>query len=142
MTELRHPAPKGLGGAGRGLWSRIVGDLHDEAEFDARELELLRNACRQKDTESQLENAIKKDGVMLVGAQGQRKYNSAVTELRQCRLAISRMLGELGLEDEIGMQAQTAMSRRASRAANVRWGNDQSSQVPLAGVGSRGRRNA
>jgi P27 family predicted phage terminase small subunit len=119
-----HPSPQGLGNAGKSLWAMIVNDLPDEGELDAREQTILRMACRQADLESQLDNALRKTGIMIRGAQGQEKMNPVVAELRNSRAALVRMLGELGLTDEVSQRVITAASRRAKRAADARWGND------------------
>jgi phage terminase small subunit len=123
MTDqLRHPVPNELGNPGRKLWTEIVGDMPPDIEFDARELATLRTACRQADLIVQLETALKKDGVMIAGAKGQRRLNAAVTELRQCRIALVRILGDLGMPDEVTQIPETALARRNRRAANARWG--------------------
>lgn len=120
MTDQRYPAPTELANAGRRLWIAIVADVPEDVEFDARELAILHTACRQADMVAQLETALKKDGVVVAGASGQRRLNGTVTELRQSRLALARLLGELGLPDEIA-QPETAATRRARRAAESRW---------------------
>ena len=69
-------------------------------EVDERELAILTLACRQADTVASLEAAVKRDGVMIPGAKGQRRLNATVTELRNGRLALTKLLGELeGVED-------------------------------------------
>jgi hypothetical protein len=90
-------------------------------ELDARELAILRRAAKQADDNAALERAIKRDGLMIEGAAGQPRLNAAQTELRQGRLALARMLGQLALPAEEGAAGTTANSRRAQRAANVRW---------------------
>ena len=133
-TKRRLPAtPKGLGAIGKRLWKVILDDVPEEAELDARELEILTTACRQADMIGQLETALKSDGVMVRGAQGQPRLNAVVTELRQSRIALARLLGELGFEDDVAGMAPTASARRASRAAHARWGT---SPAPAAAQGS------
>lgn len=94
--------PSKLGAAGKALWHDIADDMPDGLEFDQRELAVLATAARQADTIASLERAIKRDGVMIVGAAGQRRLNAAVTELRQGRVALARLLGELKVEPETG----------------------------------------
>jgi phage terminase small subunit len=120
-SHPRPRAPKGLGNTGRSTWRQILDDLDPELEFDARELAILRTACRQADLVTQLEQAVKKDGVMIQGAAGQRRLNATVTELRQSRLAFARLLGELGIPVDSG-KPETAASQRARRAAHAKWG--------------------
>jgi len=123
MSEVTRPAaPSGLGNAGKKLWAVIVDDLPADMEFDARELEILRVGCKQADLVAQLETAIKKDGVMITGAAGQRRLNAATTELRQSRVALVRMLGELGIPADLAQPPETASSKRGRRAAEARWG--------------------
>ena len=117
--DTRPTLPTGLSAAGRALWRSIVGDLADGMELDARELALLEAACRQADSVAALERAVKRDGAVIRGASGQRRLNGAVTEARQGRVALARLLGELDLAGE--QVPQTASSQRARRAADSRW---------------------
>lgn len=112
-------APSGLKPAGRAVWRQIVDDLPEGWELDGRERRLLTLACRQADDLAALERSIAKHGAMTVGASGQAKLNPAVTEARQARLAVARVLGQIGLPDE-EEQPRTEASRRAQHAANVR----------------------
>jgi phage terminase small subunit len=114
-----HKAPEGLAAAGRRLWRAIVGDLAEGMELDARELALLEAAARQADAVSVLERAVKRDGTMVKGASGQRRLNGAVSEVRQGRIALARLLGDLDLPAD--QAPRTASSRRAQKAAQVRW---------------------
>ena len=114
-----HKAPEGLAAAGRRLWRAITGDLADGLELDARELAVLDAACRQADVVASLERAVKRDGLMIRGASKQRRLNAAVAEIRQGRLAVGRLLGQLDLAGE--SVPSTAASERARRAANTRW---------------------
>lgn len=120
-------APTGLGNGGKALWKQIrelceaAGDEEALIELDERELAVLELACRQADDLGRLQTAIKKNGAMALGSQGQPVVNPAITEARQARLAIGRLLGQLALPDgEEGGKA-TAASRRAQRAAAGRW---------------------
>jgi len=120
MTDPRPKPPSDLGNAGRRLWSSIIADLAEGMEFDARELAILAAAGRQADSIASLERAIRRDGTMVRGAAGQRRLNAAVTEVRQARVALARLLGELDLSDAAS-GSQTAASRRARKAADTRW---------------------
>lgn len=119
---VRPNAPRGIGPAGRKLWRSIVDDLADELEFAPREQAILAAACKQADIVTELEAALEQHGVMIEGAAGQPKLNPIVPELRQARLAVTRLLGELGIPDDTP-EPETAASRRARKAANSRWGN-------------------
>lgn len=113
-------APKDLGNRGRALWRSVAKALPEETEFDEREVAILTMAARQADDVARLETAIKKQGTMVRGSTGQPVVNPAVTEARQGRLAINRLLGELSIPDE-EEQPRTAAGRRGQHAAQTRW---------------------
>jgi hypothetical protein len=99
-------------------WSIVYKDW----ELDARELAVLDCAARQADVNDALERAIRRDGYMIEGASGQRRLNAAVTELRQGRLALARLLGQLALPaEDADAKGATATSRKAQKAARARW---------------------
>jgi phage terminase small subunit len=112
--------PGGLEASGRALWRAVTAEVPGDWQLDARDLAILEAACRQADDVAALEAAVSRDGVMVEGAAGQRRLNGAVSELRQARLALGRLLGQVDLPDERGRPV-TESSRRAQRAANVRW---------------------
>jgi hypothetical protein len=114
-------APDGLGEAGLAVWNGIHDDLGDEFELDARELVILEAAARQADTNRQLEDAIAASGLIVEGSQGQARLNAAVTELRQGRVALEKLLASLALPNEDG-KTLTAAQKRARSAAEARWG--------------------
>lgn len=110
-------APARLGSAGRRLWREMV----DEYEFDSRELVVLEAACRQRDDLAALEEEIREGGVIVEGSRGQPRLAQAVTEARQGRLALSKLLDALALPVGEGDVPTTGASRRAQKAANIRW---------------------
>lgn len=117
MTEQRKPRqPARLGAAGKKLWTSLV----DTFDFDAREVAVLERACRQCDDVALLEGLLERDGLSTVGSTGQPKLTPIVSELRQGRLAVARLLGDLALPDGSQMPA-TARTVRARKAANHRW---------------------
>lgn len=118
--EKAPKPPRGLGASGRALWRTVIADVPGDWELEARDLAVLEAACRQADDVADLEAAVGRDGVIVEGAAGQRRLNGAVTELRQARLALGRLLGQVDLPDE-QRRPVTEASRRAQRAANVRW---------------------
>ncbi len=117
MTSKRAPAaPQGLQKAGAALWRGIVAVY----ELDPRELTVLGLACRQADDVARLEAAVAAEGVVVEGSKGQPRLSQVVGEVRQSRLALARLLGELALPDAEDRPA-TARSARAKRAADSRW---------------------
>jgi len=114
-------APPKLGKAGRDLWRSITSIW----ELDAKELTILAAICRQVDDVARLEDALATDGLIVTGAAGQPRLNAVVTELRQSRLAVSRMLTDLRLPSDDGTPAMSRASLNAQNAANTRWDLDR-----------------
>jgi Phage terminase, small subunit len=113
--------PPGLSAAGARLWEQMKAALPEGWTYDEREQAILERACRQADDLAELEKAIKRDGVVANGSQGQKVLNGLVSEARQARVVIARLLGEVTLPDETAEKPQTAASRRGQKAANTRW---------------------
>lgn len=122
--------PDGLRDAGRALWVAILDDLDavpadDDGGrwmLDAREVEVLTQACRQADVVAALDELLDTDGLVVPGSTGQPRLSAVVTEVRQARLALAKLLGELALPGDDGQPA-TAAQRRARAAAQARWGS-------------------
>lgn len=110
-------APAGLGEAGRSLWDAINSEF---GGLEAREVAVLEAACRQADDVAALEALMASDGLVTQGSMGQPKLVSAVSEARQGRLALARLLNELRLPSDVGVGDSPA-SARARHAAGVRW---------------------
>lgn len=108
--------PSDLAAAGRAVWSAVVG-TH---ELDPHEAALLHLAARQADDVALLE-ALIADGLMVPGSTGQMKLTPAVSEARQGRLAVGRLLAQLALPAEEGEVPMTEASKRAKHASDVRW---------------------
>lgn len=113
-----------LGTAGKRLHKQIIAGLGKDWELDEREAEILRLACRQADDLHALEAAIRKHGVLTNGSQGQMVLAPWVTEARQARSAVSRLLGLLALPDS-ETEPRTAAGRRGQKAANKRWDRER-----------------
>lgn len=113
--------PSGFGSAGKSLWKRLV----TEFEFGPHELAVLEVACRQADDVATLEKLIKDQGPIVAGSQGQPRLNAALTEVRQGRLALGRLLDSLRLPLEDEAKGMTPSSRKAQRAAEVRWARER-----------------
>lgn len=121
MARATRPKPPStLKAPGKALWRSIHAGLADGFEFDERELAVLGLACRQVDDVAALEAEVKRAGVIVPGSKGQPRLSAIVTELRQARLAVARLLGELEMP-AADDQPKSARSKRAQRAAEVRW---------------------
>ena len=129
-----HRAPSGLGAAGKSLWRRLC----DTYDFEVHELAVVELAARQADDVAALEAAIAEAGVTVRGSAGQPRLNAAVTEVRQGRLALAKILGQLALpaETEPDERPMTARQRQAQKAANARWTARDSLADRRAGRGS------
>ena len=115
MTDKRPRTPGGLEKPGKRLWSAIL----DEFALDSRELFVLEQAARQADAVAALEAEIEASGLVSRGSRGQMRLSPTVTELRQARLAVSKLLSDLALPD---VDDTAAASRRGLKAAEARWG--------------------
>jgi hypothetical protein len=115
--------PRNLGKAGADLWKRITGAY----VIDVYEAPLLAAACRQADDVARLEEIIASDGVIVKGSTGQPRLSGAVTEVRQGRLALAKLLGELRLPADEGDddRPMTAAQRRGQSGGVRRWANER-----------------
>ncbi len=114
MTSNGTKPPAGLGKAGKRVW----GLIHAEFQLDARELLVLEQAARQADAVAALELEIAEAGLVGRGSRGQLRLSPTVSELRQARLSVAKLLRDLALPDHDGAKAT---SRRARKAATARW---------------------
>jgi hypothetical protein len=115
-------APAGLARAGAALWRSILSDF----ELDKRELAILEQACRQADDIAGLDALIVDEGRMITGSRGQTRLAGAVTEVRQGRLALGKLLAQIALPSAEGETlGRSAQSTRAQKAANARHGRDR-----------------
>lgn len=118
MTAPKRPsAPSGLRPAGRRLWRQVVADF----DGSPHELALLALACRQADDVAALEDLIASDGLVVEGSAGQPRLNAAVTEVRQGRLALAKLLDQLALPADDDRAGRSPASRKAQKAARARW---------------------
>jgi len=109
-------APAGLGVAGRALWRCLTGAY----SFEPAELAVLGAACSQLDDIAALEQLVAEQGLTVAGSAGQTRVHPAIAEIRQGRVALTRMVGALALPDE-AERPMTATSQKAKRAADLRW---------------------
>jgi len=92
----RPKPPKTLGKAGRKVWEDVLDELSVSSYLPAHEMLVLEQAARQADLNQQLEDALTSEGITVRGASGQWRLNGAATELRQGRLAVAKLLSDVG----------------------------------------------
>jgi hypothetical protein len=105
-------------GAGELLRQDLDAALLPEQEWEEREAALLVLASRQADDIEKLEAVLAMEGPTVVGSTGQSRLNPAFAELRQSRLALARILGDIRMPDEgVGSSRNIKKVRSAQR----RW---------------------
>ena len=85
-------------------------------ELDEREEAILDLAARQARDVAAAEADIADRGYLVPGSRGQKVVNPSVAEVRQSRLALGKLLGQLDLPES----TRDAV-RSARRAAEARW---------------------
>jgi len=126
MTDRTKPKmPPNLGAAGRELWKAM--DPGRIFTFEPGELTVLAAACRQADDVRALEIIIA-GGMIVLGSNGQPRLSAAVTEARQGRLALAKLLAELSLPAESQPVGLTPAGLRATKAATARWDRQRAKQ--------------
>jgi len=108
------PTPAGLDLPGKRLWRRIVGVY----ELREDELVLLEHACHAADTIALLEAGMKGAPLLVSGSMGQQREHPLLSEARQQRGQLARLLAQLKLADEDGL---SSTSTKARKAAQARW---------------------
>jgi P27 family predicted phage terminase small subunit len=115
-------APGTLGEAGRRLWDSVLSDVAEGWELDARDVAYLEKACRCADELASLEANIDADGTMVEGSKGQVRVHPAISEARQLRVTLLRLLGAIELSDPSNPErSATAAQQRGRHAARARW---------------------
>ncbi|MBI4498197.1 MAG: hypothetical protein HY689_09890 [Chloroflexi bacterium] len=117
-TSALPKPPTGLKAAGRKLWQAITADF----ELRADELTLLEAACRLTDELAAMEKELRGAPVMVPGSRGQQRPNPLLAEARQHRLALGRLLAQLGIDDADAEQRGRARSNAGRTMARLRWG--------------------
>lgn len=110
---------------GEKLHAAVTAALKGKYDFDERDEAYLGLACQQLEDLVRLEDAIERDGTMILGSTKQRIVNPAIAEARQARLAILRLLGAIDIplaDKDEGRKPNTAASRKAAGASRARWG--------------------
>lgn len=129
MPKLKMPP--GLGAEGKRTWSALLADLPGGWELSAREREQIALACQQADAIADLERELAAGGLTVEGASGQPRLNALVPELRQARLALSRLLGAVEMPDADGEPA-TLAGKRGKAAADKRWSRRERARAAAA----------
>lgn len=119
IPSTRKPTlPKSLGAKSRKFWRSVTGEF----ELRADELVLLENACREMDLIDRLNEALEYADIHVEGSQGQPVINPLFGEIRQHRLALKQLLGQLDLpEGDTDGAAAAGRSSAGRHLAAVRW---------------------
>lgn len=120
MSVKSARAPRDLGSGGRRLWREIAAQVaSDGLEMDARELELLRSACREADMLAEIEAALVDQPMTVRGAQGQMVAHPLLGEARRSRQTIASLLKQIGLQDpaEVKRGSGSRTTSTSARAA-------------------------
>ncbi|MFH9369100.1 hypothetical protein ACH4K8_25865 [Streptomyces anulatus] len=123
------PAPAGLGERGLRLWT----DTLVELELDPDELLLLQEAARLADEIDTMGAALDAGELLSKGSRGQPVANPLIREIRGHRLALSRILRQLGATrpgEETG--ERSTASERGRTAAMTRWHGGRTYSEPVS----------
>jgi hypothetical protein len=106
-----------LGVRGGKFWDEVTGRW----DLSLSESHILIECARMVDEIELLTAAIAKHGATVAGAAGQVRPNPALGEVRQHRIALARLLSQLGLPEPDGETLTTPRQASASSAARTRW---------------------
>ncbi|MFD5207314.1 hypothetical protein ACFWIP_17205 [Streptomyces anulatus] len=124
-----QPPPDGLGERGLKLWQDVTADL----EHDPDELLLLEEACCLADEIDTMTAALNAGELLSKGSRGQPVANPLIREIRGHRLALSRILRQLGATrpgEESGERSTS--SERGRTAALTRWHGGRAYSEPTS----------
>lgn len=111
-----QPAPPGLGSAGRSLWRSIA----KRWRLDEREHAILHQAAKTSDLVSQLEDLLAREGLTVIGSNGQPRLSPVPAEIRAQRLALDKLLSSLSLP--VSQEEAPRVSRTQQLRSQRRWG--------------------
>lgn len=115
-TNQRPPRqPQGLELAGRRLWKSVVSAY----QLRPDEVYVLESACKTADWIARLESAMQGEPLVVKGSMGQDREHPLLSEARQQRSLLARLLAQMKLPEQ-GTVQETA-STKARRAAASRW---------------------
>jgi hypothetical protein len=117
MTES-HPRPSHLGDRGGRFWDAVSGGY----KLRPDELIVLEDACREIDLIDRLEEELRTASLVVTGGYEQEVANPLITEIRQHRGVVARLVNQLKLPDGSAAEKPSA-AEAARKAANARWGN-------------------
>lgn len=117
MTES-HPRPEKLDGRGGRFWDSVTSTYRLRAD----ELIILEDAAREINLIDKLEAEIEDASMIVTGGYEQEVANPLITEIRQHRGMVARLVNQLKLPDAPADNKPSA-SDAARKAANARWGN-------------------
>jgi len=92
-------------------------------DLSEAELEILETCAKTLDEIDELQKSIDQEGLTVKGSTGQTRVHPAVSELRQHRLALGRLLAQLQLPDVDGEKLATPAQARSRQANLTRWAN-------------------
>ena len=91
-------------------------------KLEDSEHELLVECCRGLDLLETMQTELETVGLTVTASNGAVRVHPFVAEKRQTALAVARLLAQLALPDEDGIEAvQKLTSARAAKAARARW---------------------
>jgi hypothetical protein len=119
--RVKPATPAGLGKPGGAFWRSTT------AKYALRvdELVVLEAASRTLDILARLDEALVSAPLMVRGGQGQERENPLLSESRQTRGVLARLVRQLALPDDATRADAAAVARtsHARAAAHARWGN-------------------
>lgn len=120
MAKMTAPPP-GLGARGLQLWA----DVAEHYDLRPDELAVLEQACRTLETIARLDEAMVDQPLVVSGSMGQAREAPLVSEARQQRATLARLLAQLKLPDQAVIADARGATRSAAarHAAQTRWGN-------------------
>jgi hypothetical protein len=119
VSTQKPRKPTGLSPKSGRFWAEVVRD------FDLRpdEVVILSEACRVMDIVEQLDKALRGQPLTVPGSAGNIREHPLLSEARQQRLALSRLLRQLDLPEaeDVAAIKDELRSKRNRQAAIARW---------------------
>ncbi len=116
-TENARQRPANLQKNGALFWQETLNNY----ELDARDIPILTEICSTLDEIDQLKAAIRVDGGITRGSEGQPREHPALGGLRAHRLVLDKLMVRLGLPSSAGVAPLSDLQMRAKAAAEARW---------------------